>query len=82
VNRFYRKRVSRIVSRMATDDDRIVDLEIKLAYQERLIRELDALVRAFGDKLDKTERELAALKQTVRSPETPVGPANDKPPHY
>jgi SlyX protein len=64
------------------DDDRIVDLEIKLAYQEQLIRELDALVRAFGDKLDHTDRELAALKQALRSPETPVGPANDKPPHY
>ncbi len=64
------------------DDDRIVDLEIKLAYQEQLIRELDALVRAFGDKLDRTDRELAALKQAVRSPETPLGPANDKPPHY
>jgi len=64
------------------DDDRIVDLEIKLAYQEQLIRELDALVRAFGDKLDQTDRELAALKQALRSPETAVGPANDKPPHY
>lgn len=64
------------------DDDRIVELEIKLAYQEKLIRELDALVRGFGDKLDRTDRELAALKQAIRSPETPAGPANDKPPHY
>jgi len=59
-------------------DDRIVDLEIKLAYQERLIAELDALVRAFGERLDKTERELKEL--VARS--VPVGPANEPPPHY
>ena len=64
------------------DDDRLTDLEIKLAYQDQLIRELDALVRSFGDKLDTTVRELEALKQSLRSPEIPVGPASDKPPHY
>jgi uncharacterized coiled-coil protein SlyX len=64
------------------DDDRLTDLEIKLAYQDQLIRDLDALVRSFGDKLDQTVRELEVLKQSLRSPEIPVGPANDKPPHY
>ena len=59
-------------------DDRIVDLEIKLAYQERLITELDALVRAFGERLEKAERELREL--VVRA--APVGPANEPPPHY
>jgi SlyX protein len=64
------------------DDERLVDLEVKLAYQDQLIRELDALVRSFGDRLDKTTRELEQLKQAVRSPETPLGPANEPPPHY
>ncbi|MEO8841773.1 MAG: SlyX family protein [Kofleriaceae bacterium] len=68
---------------MATDDeDRITELEIKLVYQEQLIRELDALVRAFGDKLDANTRELDKLKQAIRSPESPMGPANEPPPHY
>jgi uncharacterized coiled-coil protein SlyX len=62
--------------------ERLQDLEIKLAFQDKLIRELDALVRTFGDKLDKTNRDLEALKQSVRSPETPVGPQNEPPPHY
>jgi uncharacterized coiled-coil protein SlyX len=62
--------------------DRLVDLEIKLAYQEHLIRDLDALVRTFGEKLDATNRELRELKQALRSPEGPVGPANEPPPHY
>jgi uncharacterized coiled-coil protein SlyX len=67
-----------------TDDlaERLEDLEVKLAFQDKLIKELDALVRTFGDRLDKTNRELEALKQSVRSPETPLGPANEPPPHY
>jgi len=65
-----------------SDDDRVMDLEIKLAYQDKLIRELDALVRTFGVKLDETQRELKELKQSLRSPEVPSGPANEKPPHY
>jgi SlyX protein len=62
--------------------ERLEDLEVKLAFQDRLIRELDALVRTFGDKLDKTSRELEALKQSIRSPEPTLGPANEPPPHY
>jgi SlyX protein len=64
------------------DAERLTDLEIKVAYQDKLIADLDALVRAFGTKLDELSRELKQLKEGVRSPETPVGPANEPPPHY
>jgi uncharacterized coiled-coil protein SlyX len=67
---------------MSDDQERLEDLEVKLAFQDKLIRELDALVRTFGDRLDKTERELRELKEAVRSPETAMGPANEPPPHY
>ena len=63
-------------------NERIEDLEVKLAFQDKLIRELDALVRTFGDKLDATERELKAIKESLRSPENPLGPTNEPPPHY
>lgn len=64
-------------------EDRLDDLEIKLAFQERLIGELDALVRSFGTKLDEALRELAALKESLRSGGEPVlGPPNEPPPHY
>jgi uncharacterized coiled-coil protein SlyX len=62
-------------------DEHFMDLEVKLAYQDRLIRDLDALVRAFGTRLDATERELREIKQTLPSP-LPMGPSNEKPPHY
>ena len=68
---------------MSDPAEQILDLEIKLAYQERLIRELDAHVRELGDRLVKTERELEQLKQAVRTGgELPLGAQNEKPPHY
>ena len=60
----------------------VIDLEVRIAYQDRLIRELDALVRTFGTRLDAAERELRELRQALRSPELPSGPANESPPHY
>ncbi len=63
-------------------DDRFIDVDVKLAYQERLIRDLDALVREFAERLAKSEKKLAELEQTVRSGAPPVGPANEPPPHY
>ena len=62
--------------------EHLVDLEVKLAYQERLIRDLDALVREFATRLDAAERELEQLKASLRTGDVPVGPANDPPPHY
>lgn len=67
--------------RAEADAERWLDLDVKLAYQERLIHELDALVREFGARLDKAERELVQLKQAVPSP-LPLGAANEPPPHY
>jgi len=63
------------------DAERWLDLDVKLAFQERLIRELDTLVREFGDRLANAERELAELKQAVPRP-VPLGAANEPPPHY
>ncbi|HEX3480301.1 MAG TPA: SlyX family protein [Kofleriaceae bacterium] len=63
------------------DAERWLDLDVKLAFQERLIRELDALVRELGDRLAKAERELAELRQAIPRP-LPLGPINEPPPHY
>ncbi len=68
---------------MSDPAEQLLDLEIKLAYQERLIRELDAHVRELGDRLIKTERELVEIKATIRTGgELPLGPQTEKPPHY
>ena len=64
------------------DSERLLDLEVRIAYQDRLVRELDALVRQFADRLDLAERELKTLKQSLVSPDGGIGPGNEKPPHY
>ena len=63
------------------DAERWLDLDVKLAFQERLIRELDALVREFATRLDKAERELAEIKQAMPRP-LPLGAIHEPPPHY
>jgi uncharacterized coiled-coil protein SlyX len=62
--------------------DRIDELEIKIAFQDKVIADLEALVRGFAVRLDEMARELAQLKAAVGSPELPVGAQNEKPPHY
>lgn len=60
-----------------SDDDRFIDLEVKLAYQERLIHDLDALVRDFATRLAKVEGELDQLKRGTAQPVV-----SEPPPHY
>ena len=67
---------------MPDGTDRIEELEIKLAFQDHKIAALDELVRTFGDRLDKAQRELTELRQSLKSPEVPLGPQGEPPPHY
>jgi uncharacterized coiled-coil protein SlyX len=60
--------------------DKIVDLEVKLAYQDHRLLALDQVVRTFSDKLASLERELEILRATVK-PATTAG-GSDTPPHY
>lgn len=61
--------------------ERLDDLEIKLAFQDKLIHELSELVKELGARLDETVRDLAQLKEAIRSPESPLA-GNERPPHY
>jgi uncharacterized coiled-coil protein SlyX len=62
--------------------ERLDDLEIKLAFQDKLIAELSDLVKELGARLDETVRDLKQLKEAIRSPEAPPAPGNERPPHY
>ena len=64
------------------DAERFTELEIKVAFQDKVIADLEALVRSFSVRVDELARELKQLKDAVRSPEVPMGPANEPPPHY
>jgi uncharacterized coiled-coil protein SlyX len=69
-------------TRDGVDRERLLDLEVRLAYQDQHVRALDTLVREFADRLAKAERELAQLKQSLLSADAGIGPGNERPPHY
>jgi SlyX protein len=63
-------------------EERIVELEIRVAYQDKVIADLDEVVRAFTERVEKLERELEELKETALAGGPEVGPSDDPPPHY
>ncbi len=61
-------------------EERIVDLEVRAAYQDRLIAELDEVIREFSARVERLETLLKDMKDSENA--APIGPANDPPPHY
>ena len=61
-------------------DQRIIDLEVRIAFQEKLIAQLDDVLREFATRVEGLEWQLSELRNSVDAP--PSGPANDPPPHY
>lgn len=62
--------------------ERMMDLEVRLAFQDRLLHELDDVLRGLMDRLATAETTIEQLRSTDKSPQTPLGPVNEPPPHY
>lgn len=60
-------------------EERIVELEVRLAYQDRVIADLDEVIRTFTARVEVLEREVRELKETG-APQ--AGPIDETPPHY
>ncbi|WP_354685411.1 SlyX family protein [Cupriavidus necator] len=66
-------------------DERITELEIKLAFQEDLLETLNATVARQQQQLDLLQEQLRAVYEQVRSAGTTAAeadPAQEIPPHY
>lgn len=63
-------------------EDRIVELEVRVAYQDKIIADLDEVLRAFTSQVQALQRELVELKERLEEHQPEVGPADDAPPHY
>ena len=59
-------------------EEALVELEIRLAYQDRKIDELDKLARTLVTRLEAAERDLVEIKRAM----TPEEHINEPPPHY
>jgi len=62
-------------------EDRILELEVRIAFQEKAIAALSDVVREFAERVAGIERELAELRKVAIDRE-PIGPADERPPHY
>lgn len=69
---------------MASEPDplreELIDLEVRTAFTQRTVSELDALVRTLYSRVEALEKEVALLRAGDAGP--PIGPANEPPPHY
>ncbi|SOZ09176.1 SlyX family protein [Cupriavidus taiwanensis] len=66
-------------------DDRLNELEIKLAFQEDLLDTLNSTVARQQQQIDLLQEQFRALYQQVRSAATiaaEADPAQEIPPHY
>ena len=66
-------------------EDRLVDIEIKLSYQEDTIQELNGVVCAQQKQIDQLESVCKVFAKRIKVlSEALEGeiPLNEKPPHY
>lgn len=66
------------------NEDRIVDIEIKLTRQEDLVDTLNRTVYEQQKKIDELETLCAALAHRVKelTEASQQNPLNERPPHY
>jgi uncharacterized coiled-coil protein SlyX len=66
---------------MADDDlrERLTDLEVRLAYQDRTVVTLDEVVRELAAKVAALEAELGRIRATAVAPRSPTALPPDEP---
>lgn len=67
------------------NDDRIIELEIKAAYQEDLLQELNKIVAVQQQQIDRLEATCQVLNERIKSLSVEGGAgenSDEVPPHY
>ena len=67
------------------NNDKLIDLETKIAYQEQSIDQLSEVVFEQSKRIDELHRELIKLGSKIASAsmqEPLPDPLDEKPPHY
>jgi len=67
-----------------SNEERFVDIEIKLVHQEDMVDSLNEIVYEQQKRIDKLEALVAALAQQLRegNRNDGQGPVDERPPHY
>jgi|GEM_PF-671205 len=61
---------------------RLTELEIRLAYQEQTINDLNEVILAQQADLDLLKKSMDQLRTKLDGAEQSFGPASERPPHY
>ncbi|HXP91700.1 MAG TPA: SlyX family protein [Fibrobacteria bacterium] len=67
---------------MSSDTDRLTELEIRLAHQERTSDQLHEVVLDLRKELESMRRKFGEIEAKLESDATEIGPANELPPHW
>jgi SlyX protein len=67
---------------LEADEPRLLKLEEKVAYQDKLVAELNEVVVALHRRVDELRARLDSAEHTVRQELEGRDVANEKPPHY
>jgi uncharacterized coiled-coil protein SlyX len=63
-------------------EQRVEDLEVKLAFMEHHVAQLDELVRGCFARIDQLEAELSALRQQTSAASVRGSLVEELPPHH
>jgi SlyX protein len=63
--------------------ERLEALEVRFAFQEDLVRQLDEVVQTQADQIDSLQRDLLKMRTELsHEPESEAPPEEQVPPHY
>lgn len=66
-----------------SDEERFINIEIKLADQENVVDHLNRTIYEQGRRIDQLEAMVTKLADHVRTlRDAGQGPLNERPPHY
>lgn len=64
------------------NDQRLIELEIKMSYQEVQMDELQKVVNDQYLVIQKMEKTLKEITNKLKAEENSANPTHEKPPHY
>jgi SlyX protein len=67
---------------MKNIDKRLEEFEMRLAYQDKTISDLNDVITAHCKKIEALARQLMRLDEELRDLDSMEAPPNQKPPHY
>ncbi len=63
-------------------EERIIELETRVAYQDKLLSDLDEVVQVFAKRVETLEKKVRLLEESQKEQPNDMEPHHSPPPHY